>query len=95
MDDAISRRRIGAGELSIQAPVAYLTCNFSAPVPLMVKSPRPVTHDESSPIQNWPLPPHLLTQVEDWVYPGSTAWNGMRWNCPANSWKILLGAWSL
>ena len=29
MDDAINRRRIGA---AVQHPVAYLTCNFSAPV---------------------------------------------------------------
>ncbi len=35
MDDAISRRRVGTGEpgeQGIQAPVAYLNCNFSAPV---------------------------------------------------------------
>jgi oligopeptidase A len=44
MDHAINRRRRGA---SVQHPVAYLTCNFSAPVAQDGK-PRPAlfTHDE-------------------------------------------------
>jgi oligopeptidase A len=40
MDDAINRRRIGA---SVQHPVAYLTCNLSAPV---AGKPATFTHDE-------------------------------------------------
>jgi oligopeptidase A len=40
MDDAINRRRVGAG---IQHPVAYLTCNLSAPVD---DRPATFTHDE-------------------------------------------------
>src|SRR5439155_451922 len=40
MDDAITRRRKGAG---IQTPVAYLNCNFSRPVG---SKPALFTHDE-------------------------------------------------
>jgi oligopeptidase A len=40
MDDAITRRRTAAG---IQVPVAYLNCNFSAPVG---NKPAVFTHDE-------------------------------------------------
>ena len=40
MDDAITRRRLATG---IQVPVAYLTCNFSAPVG---GQPAQFTHDE-------------------------------------------------
>jgi oligopeptidase A len=40
MDDAINRRRIGAG---VQHPVAFLTCNLSAPVE---GRPATFTHDE-------------------------------------------------
>ena len=40
MDDAINRRRVGA---SVQHPVAYLTCNLSAPVGT---KPATFTHDE-------------------------------------------------
>jgi oligopeptidase A len=40
MDDAINRRRVG---VSVQHPVAYLTCNLSAPVGA---KPATFTHDE-------------------------------------------------
>lgn len=40
MDDAINRRRVGA---SVQHPVAYLTCNLSAPI---AGKPATFTHDE-------------------------------------------------
>ncbi len=40
MDDAINRRRVGA---AVQHPVAYLTCNLSAPV---AGKPATFTHDE-------------------------------------------------
>src|SRR3989304_2923563 len=45
MDDAITRRRVANG---IQTPVAYLTCNFAAPVGRVDGEKRPAlfTHDE-------------------------------------------------
>ena len=44
MDDAINRRRVGA---RVQHPVAYLTCNFSAPVGEdPARKPATFTHDE-------------------------------------------------
>ncbi len=44
MDDAINRRRVGA---RVQHPVAYLTCNFSAPVGEgAARKPATFTHDE-------------------------------------------------
>jgi oligopeptidase A len=44
MDDAINRRRVGSG---MQHPVAYLTCNFSAPVGEgAARRPATFTHDE-------------------------------------------------
>ncbi len=45
MDDAITRRRLAQG---IQTPVAYLTCNFSAPIGEKHGEKRPAvfTHDE-------------------------------------------------
>lgn len=80
MDDAISRRRIGAGELSIQAPVAYLTCNFSAPVPLNGQiRPALFTHDEVITLfhEFGHGLHHLLTQVEDL---GVSGINGVEWD---------------
>jgi oligopeptidase A len=44
MDDAINRRRVG---VRVQHPVAYLTCNFSAPVVEGdARRPATFTHDE-------------------------------------------------
>jgi oligopeptidase A len=44
MDDAIRRRRVGN---AVQRPVAYLTCNFSAPVGEgPARKPATFTHDE-------------------------------------------------
>jgi oligopeptidase A len=44
MDDAINRRRVGA---RVQHPVAYLPCNFSAPVGEgAARKPATFTHDE-------------------------------------------------
>ncbi|SCY26473.1 M3 family metallopeptidase [Nitrosospira sp. Nsp13] len=80
MDDAISRRRIGVGELSIQAPVAYLTCNFSAPVPLNGQiRPALFTHDEVITLfhEFGHGLHHLLTQVEDL---GVSGINGVEWD---------------
>jgi oligopeptidase A len=80
MDDAISRRRIGTGEHGIQAPVAYLTCNFSAPVHLNGKiRPALFTHDEVITLfhEFGHGLHHLLTQVEDL---GVSGINGVEWD---------------
>jgi len=73
MDDAVARRRIAAG---IQAPVAYLTCNFSAPV-----SGRPAlfTHDEVTTLfhEFGHGLHHLLTRVEDLPVAGIS---GVEWD---------------
>jgi oligopeptidase A len=80
MDDAISRRRIGSGELGIQAPVAYLTCNFSAPVALNGQiRPALFTHDEVITLfhEFGHGLHHLLTRVEDL---GVSGINGVEWD---------------
>ena len=67
MDDAITRRRISSGD-AIQIPVAYLTCNFSAPVSAD-ESLRPAvfTHDEVIVLfhEFGHGLHHLLTKVDD------------------------------
>jgi len=73
MDDAITRRRIAAG---IQTPVAYLNCNFAAPV----GDRRAVfTHDEVITLfhEFGHGLHHLLTQVEDLDVSGI---NGVEWD---------------
>ncbi len=73
MDDAITRRRVPAG---IQDPVAYLTCNFSAPVG---KRPALFTHDEVITLfhEFGHGLHHLLTRVEDL---GVSGINGVEWD---------------
>ena len=73
MDDAITRRRRGN---DIQAPVAYLTCNFSAPVG---GKPALLTHDEVSTLfhEFGHGLHHLLTRVEDLPVAGI---NGVEWD---------------
>ncbi|MGH8664925.1 MAG: M3 family metallopeptidase [Burkholderiales bacterium] len=73
MDDAITRRRIGA---AIQAPVAYLTCNFSAPV---AGKPALLTHDDVSTLfhEFGHGLHHLLTRVEDLPVAGIS---GVEWD---------------
>jgi oligopeptidase A len=73
MDDAITRRRSGAG---IQTPVAYLTCNFSAPVG---DKPALLTHDEVSTLfhEFGHGLHHLLTRMEDLPVAGI---NGVEWD---------------
>ena len=83
MDDAISRRRIEAksiGEPSIQAPVAYLNCNFSAPVRNNGQArPALFTHDEVITLfhEFGHGLHHLLTRVEDL---GVSGIHGVEWD---------------
>ncbi|GJL74621.1 M3 family metallopeptidase [Nitrosomonas sp.] len=82
MDGAISRRRIGCeqGGSVVQIPVAYLTCNFSAPVEIKGK-PRPAlfTHNEVIVLfhEFGHGLHHLLTQVDDLNVSGI---NGVEWD---------------
>jgi oligopeptidase A len=73
MDDAINRRRTGN---AIQHPVAYLTCNLSAPVG---GNPATFTHDEVITIfHEFGHGLHqLLTQVE---IPGVSGIQGVEWD---------------
>jgi oligopeptidase A len=73
MDDAITRRRRGA---AIQTPVAYLNCNFSAPVG---GRPALFTHDEVITLfhEFGHGLHHLLTQVEEL---GVSGINGVEWD---------------
>jgi oligopeptidase A len=73
MDDVISRRRLAAG---IQTPVAYLNCNFSAPVG---NKPAVFTHDEVITLfhEFGHGLHHLLTEVEDIAVSGI---NGVEWD---------------
>lgn len=83
MDDAISRRRIEpkqAGEPSIQAPVAYLNCNFSAPVHNNGEArPALFTHDEVITLfhEFGHGLHHLLTRMEDL---GISGIHGVEWD---------------
>ncbi|WP_124949840.1 M3 family metallopeptidase [Sulfuriferula thiophila] len=73
MDDALTRRRRGD---VIQTPVAYLTCNFSAPVG---GRPALFTHDEVITLfhEFGHGLHHLLTRVEDL---GVSGINGVEWD---------------
>ena len=73
MDDAIARRRRG---LAIQSPVAYLTCNFSAPVG---GKPALFTHDEVLTLfhEFGHGLHHLLTQVDEL---GVSGISGVEWD---------------
>jgi len=73
MDDAITRRRLPSG---IQTPVAYLNCNFSAPVG---NKPALFTHDEVITLfhEFGHGLHHLLTEVEDLAVSGI---NGVEWD---------------
>ena len=73
MDDVITRRKLPAG---IQTPVAYLNCNFSAPVG---NKPALFTHDEVITLfhEFGHGLHHLLTEVEDL---GVSGINGVEWD---------------
>ena len=73
MDDAITRRR---RQETIQTPVAYLTCNFSAPVG---GKPALFTHDEVITLfhEFGHGLHHLLTKIEDL---GVSGINGVEWD---------------
>ena len=73
MDDAITRRRKGA---SLQTPVAYLNCNFSAP---LGGKPALFTHDEVITLfhEFGHGLHHLLTQVD---VLGVSGINGVEWD---------------
>ena len=73
MDEAISRRRLGA---RVQTPVAYLTCNFSAPVGA---KPALFTHDEVLTLfhEFGHGLHHLLTRVD---YVGVSGLHGVEWD---------------
>jgi len=79
MDDAITRRRLapeGGRNGEIQTPVAYLNCNFSAPVG---GNPALFTHDEVITLfhEFGHGLHHLLTEVEDL---GVSGINGVEWD---------------
>jgi len=73
MDEAISRRRLGE---RVQTPVAYLTCNFSAPVGA---KPALFTHDEVLTLfhEFGHGLHHLLTRVD---YVGVSGIHGVEWD---------------
>ena len=82
MDDAITRRRIDdkQGEHIIQIPVAYLTCNFSAPVNINHQiRPALFTHNEVIVLfhEFGHGLHHLLTKMEDLSISGI---NGVEWD---------------
>lgn len=83
MDDAITRRRIDnqpIGKQVIQIPVAYLTCNFSAPVNMNGQlRPALFTHSEVIVLfhEFGHGLHHLLTQIEDL---GVSGINGVEWD---------------
>ncbi|APR94450.1 oligopeptidase A [Pandoraea thiooxydans] len=74
MDDARARKRLGDGGL--QTPVAYLTCNFPAPVN---GKPALFTHDDVITLfhEFGHGLHHMLTQVED---AGVSGINGVEWD---------------
>ena len=73
MDEAISRRRL---EARVQTPVAYLTCNFSAPVG---GKPALFTHDEVLTLfhEFGHGLHHMLTRVD---YVGVSGIHGVEWD---------------
>lgn len=83
MDDAITRRKIEVPEIGrseIQTPVAYLTCNFSAPVTIDGQlRPALFTHDEVITLfhEFGHGLHHLLTRMDEL---GVSGINGVEWD---------------
>jgi oligopeptidase A len=87
MDDARGRRRIesvngreAAGPGSVQTPVAYLTCNFTAPITVDGKQkPSLFTHDEVNTLfhEFGHGLHHMLTRVDEI---GVSGINGVEWD---------------
>jgi oligopeptidase A len=79
MDEAITRRRLADG--GVQTPVAYLNCNFSAPVGEQNGKKRPAcfTHDEVITLfhECGHGLHHLLTEVEELAVSGI---HGVEWD---------------
>ncbi len=78
MDEAVTRRRTASG---IQTPIAYLNCNFAAPVGQSDGKKRPAlfTHDEVNTLfhEFGHGLHHLLTRVEEL---GVSGINGVEWD---------------
>jgi oligopeptidase A len=91
MDDARGRRALKDG---IQTPVAYLVCNFSAPVTLNgVQRPALFTHDDVITLfhEFGHGLHHLLTQVDELAVSGIS---GVEWdavNFLLSLWRISAG----
>ncbi|BBL34971.1 oligopeptidase A [Nitrosomonas stercoris] len=101
MDDAITRRRIDVPEIGraeIQTPVAYLTCNFSAPVTIDGNlQPALFTHDEVMTLfhEFGHGLHHLLTQIEEL---GVSGINGVEWDAvelPSQFMENFCWEWSV
>ena len=91
MDDAITRRRTADG---MQTPVAYLNCNFAAPVG---GRPALFTHDEVITLfhEFGHGLHHLLTQVEEL---GVSGINGVQWDAvelPSQFMENFCWEWSV
>ena len=88
MDDVITRRRLASGGSRPQSPIS--TAIF--PHPLAANPPySPMT--KSSPCSMSSVTACIICSLK-WktsACPGSTAWNGMQWNYPANSWRTIAG----
>ena len=95
MDEALTRRRIAGG---IQTPVAYLNCNFPAPVESNGKlKPATFSHDDVITLfhETGHGLHHLLTQVEDLAVSGI---HGVEWDAvelPSQFMENFCWEWSV
>ena len=78
MDECVNRRRTAPGDEGIQQPAAYLTCNFTPPLP---GKPALLTHDEVVTLfhEFGHGLHHLLTRVEEAAVSGirGVAWDAV------------------